>query len=155
MKLDIDKSGVEKKFYELALKLASENALELYDLEYIPSKGLLRIFIMNPETKTALIEDCAKIDHAFDPYLEESWVPDFTLEVSSPGMFRSLKTKRHFEISIGEYVKLTLAQAVEGEMKLRAKLEDIKEDKLTINYKNKSLDVSFEQIKKAQLDPSI
>jgi ribosome maturation factor RimP len=155
MKLDIERTGVEKKFFDLAQKLTSENELELYDLEYIPAKGILRVFIMNPATKTAVIEDCAKIDNAFDPYLEESWVPDFTLEVSSPGMFRTLKTRRHFEISVGEFIKLTLVEALMGDLKPRVKLEQVKEEILVVNYKNKNLDVSFEQIKKAQLDPSI
>jgi len=155
MKLDNERTGVEKKFFDLAQKLTLENDLELYDLEYISAKGLLRVFIMNPATKTAVIEDCAKIDNAFDPYLDEAWVPDFTLEVSSPGLFRALKTRRHFEISVGEFIKLTLVQAMAGELKPRVKLEEVQEDKIVVNYKNKNLDVLFEHIKKAQLDPSI
>jgi ribosome maturation factor RimP len=155
MKFDTERTGVEKRFFELAQKLTSEHLLELYDLEYVPAKGILRVFIMNPNTKTALIEDCVKIDNAFDPYMEESWVPDFTLEVSSPGMFRLLKTRRHFEISVGEYIKLTLSEALLGDLKPRVKLEDVQDNKIVVNYKNKNLDLMFEQIKKAQLDPSV
>ena len=58
--MDIVKNriGVEKKFWELCLSVVQEQGLALYDLEFLPGQKLLRLYIMNPETKSAVIEDC-------------------------------------------------------------------------------------------------
>ena len=67
MELEIKRSNLEQKFFELTEKIVHENNYALYDVEYHSGSSTLRVFIMDPETKTAVIEDCVKVDRAFDP----------------------------------------------------------------------------------------
>ena len=165
------KIGIEAKFYELCDKVACENNLDLYDLDYISNNHTLRIFIMNSETQTAVVEDCVKIDNALTPYVEEAdWMPEeLTVEVSSPGIFRSLKTTKHFELSIGERVSVIimgnladeieekLPKSLKGQKKFIGELCAVNENNIEINVEDKNkkilVPVDFSLIKKAQWEP--
>lgn len=169
MDLNRKRSGIEEKFFDICKELVPEHDLELYDLEYISGSTTLRIFIMNPETKTAVIEDCAKIDRALTPAIEEAdWIPDsFLLEVSSPGVFRSLKTKTHLEGAIGEFVSATITGNLSDDIakeapkkiakakKFRGQLQQVTDDFIILEIKDFELKLDIDQVKKINLDPAI
>jgi ribosome maturation factor RimP len=163
----MEESGISKRFYDKSLPIIKSLGLELYDLEYIPGKSLMRVFIMDPVTKSAVIEDCIKVDKALSPFIEEAdWLSEaFVLEVSSPGVYRTLKTKEHFEMSVGEMIKCQLVgkiaedevvnppKGIIGENKFRGILKAVKLNTIILTVKDFDLEISFERIKKAGLDP--
>ena len=167
MELEKKRTGVELKFFELTTKIATSFDYELYDLEYIAGSSTLRVFIMDPATKSAIIEDCVKVDRAFNEYCEtETWIPDdFVLEVSSPGVYRSLKTLQHFERVKSEMILLSitgklseetiekLPKSLKSNKQFRGMLKEISDTKITIEINNVEIDIDFSQIKKAALDP--
>lgn len=167
LELEKKRTGVEHKLYELTTKIVDSFDYVLYDLEYVSGSSTLRVFIMDPETKTAVIEDCVKVDRAFDEYVEvEDWIPnDFVLEVSSPGMYRKLKTLEHFEMAKGQIIlasitgKLSEEQAAElskslkSQSQFRGTLLEMSKDKILIETTDAKIELSFSQIKKASLDP--
>lgn len=168
MEFDKKRTGVEEKFFNVCREVTIENGYELYDFEYIPGSTTVRLFIMDPETNSAVIEDCVKVDRALTPYFEEDWVPDdVVLEVSSPGVYRSLKTREHFEKAKGEFILLTVTKALlqdeieslpkklNKRKKFRGKLVDIIYNILKIDLDGLVLDIDIEQVKKASLDPDL
>ncbi|MBP9673975.1 MAG: hypothetical protein KBD63_02685 [Bacteriovoracaceae bacterium] len=70
MEREVVRNELEQKFFELCNLVVQEQGLCLYDLFYNASSALLRLFIMNKKTGTALIEDCVKVDSALSPYFE-------------------------------------------------------------------------------------
>lgn len=168
MDINRKRTGVEEKFFNICLQVVNENDLELYDLEYILGSSTLRLFVRDPKTNSAVIEDCVKVDRALTPYFEEDWVPDdIVLEVSSPGVYRNLKTLGHFNESVGEFVLITIhgslsKDEIEGlpkglhkQKKFRVKLKSIDNNNLKIDLDGFELEINFEQIKKACLDPDL
>ena len=169
--LNRERVGTELKLYELSMNIVEkECGYKLYDLEYVPGSSTLRVFIMDPKTKTAVIEDCVKVDRGFTPYCEtENWIPDdFVLEVSSPGMYRELKTKEHFDLAQGEFILLSLSteqlEAADKEelkrfealtsLRLRGKLLQFSDEKVTLEIGNEEIEVKFKNIKKVNMDPA-
>jgi len=171
--LDINKSlsGKELQFFELSKKIVEECGYELYDMEYISGSSTLRVFIMDSATKTAVIEDCVKVDRGFTPYCEtEEWIPDdFVLEVSSPGVYRDIKSIKHFELAAGEFVLLKIdPHKLEGSLrdqlkelgvltslKLRAKVVEANEEAVNVDVDGEQITIPFVIIKKANLDPEV
>jgi len=163
------RTGIELKFYELTQKIVGEFGYILYDFEYNKRLSKLCLFIMDPKTNSAVIEDCVKVDKAFNPYCEEeSWIPDeFVLEVSSPGVYRSLKSYDHFVSAVDEYIECTLisqltaeqaselSQADRNKTKLRAKLVEVNTEVIKLEISGHVISVAFDQIKKANLDPDL
>lgn len=160
------RSGLELKFFELSSKILNELGLEMYDLEWHAPSGELRLFIMDPKTKTALLDDCVRVDRAFNPYMEtETWIPEnFTLEVSSPGLFRNLTTVDHFKGVVGQDVTLGLnkkidetvypdfPKALRNNLKIKVKLVEADDEGVVIDAKGVQVKVPYTQIKKANLE---
>lgn len=160
---------MELKLYELTQKILSENNLELYEMEWNATSGNLVVYIQNPKTKSAVLEDCVKVDRGFNPYMEtETWIPDnFTLEVSSPGLYRVLTTVNHFKSVEGEEVMLHLVKkidedkypdfpkALRNNLKLKVLLVSASEAGLVVDAKGVKIDIPYEQIKKANLETDI
>lgn len=160
------RSGMELKFYEIASKILSELNLEMYDLEWTAPSGQLSLYIMDPKTKTALIEDCVKVDRAFTPFIEsESWMPEnLTLEVSSPGLFRYLTSIEHFKGVINQEVTLNLTKKIDevvypdfpkvlrNNLKIKVKLLEVKEDSIVFDARGVLVEIPYAQIKKANLE---
>ena len=164
------RQGMELKLLELTQKIVSENNLELYEMEWNSSSGNLVVYIQNPKTKSAVLEDCIKIDRAFNPYMEsEMWIPDnFTLEVSSPGLYRVLTRVSHFKSVEGEEIMLNLVKKIDEEkypdfpnvlrnnLKLKVLLVKASESSLLVDVKGgMTVEIPYEQIKKANLETDI
>lgn len=169
MEINQERAGLEKKFFLMCEPVVQEAGYSLYDMEYIPSQKLLRLFIQDPRTGSALIDDCVKVDNALSPAFEtESWIPDdVVLEVSSPGVFRHLSRLEHFRMSLGEFLAVVIVgqlsedqskgapKGVAGEKKFRGKLLEVNEDSFMIEVKGFSIKLNFEQVKKVNLDPDL
>ena len=52
MDLHKQRNSLEEKFYGLAQDIVHSHELELYDMEYIGAQSLLRVFIIDPKTKS-------------------------------------------------------------------------------------------------------
>lgn len=182
MELNKKRTGIEEKFFNMCTEVVGENGFSLYDMEYISGSSTLRVYIMNEETKTADIDDCVKVTRAMNPFFEEEseldvqWIPnDIVLEVSSPGMFRGLKTRKHFELAKGERIQCSITgklpvEIVESAPKSLGKLikkgngfigilKEISEENIILELDSEidrfELQLSFDQLKKANLEPKI
>lgn len=169
MDINAVRSGLEKKFLLLCEPVVQEAGYRLYDLEYVVGQKLLRLYIQDPKTGSALIEDCVKVDHALsEPFETEEWIPEeIVLEVSSPGVYRHLATLEHFKMSIGEMIAVVIMgqlsdeqtdgapKGIKGEKKFRGKLVEVNDENIVIEIKGFSLKLTYKQIKKTNLDPDL
>lgn len=136
------KENIEKKTEELLEPIAKENGVSIYDVEYVKEAGewYLRAYIDKPEGVN--INDCVNVNHALsdaldvDDFIEEA----YTLEVSSPGLGRTLKKDRHFANSLGMEVELKLYKPVDGTKEFSGVLKsfDAENVVITINDQDKT-----------------
>lgn len=106
---------------------------ELVDLEYLKqasgNPAVIRIFIdfaslddstPQEERKSVGIDDCVTVDRGLNelfesPEFEAVYPGEFTLEVSSPGVDRRLRTAKHFTDHIGKSVKVRTFRALDAQ----------------------------------------
>ncbi len=102
-------------------KVVEDHDAQLYDEEVVSEDGrtLYRVYV----TKEGGVDLdlCADISRDLSPMLDV-YPPvsgQYNLEVSSPGVERTLKTPEHFEKSVGEKVNLKLSSGdrVKGRLK--------------------------------------
>ncbi len=109
------RESYEKRTEELLLPIAEQNGVEIYDVEYVKegSDHYLRAYIDKPEGVSIL--DCEHVSRALSDALDrEDFIPDaYILEVSSPGLGRTLKKDKHLQKSIGQEVEIRLFKAVD------------------------------------------
>lgn len=169
MDINQERTGLEKKFFLMCEPVVQETGYRLYDLEYIATQKVLRLYIQNPATGSALIEDCVKVDNALSPSFEtEAWIPeDVVLEVSSPGVFRHISNLEHFKMSIGEILGVVIIgqlseeqvknapKGLKGEKKFRGKLLEVGAETFTLEVNGFLLKLNYKQVKKVNLDPDL
>ncbi|MBQ8291653.1 MAG: ribosome maturation factor RimP [Clostridia bacterium] len=71
------------------------------------------------------LDTCEKFHRAIDPVLDEfdpTFGAPYTLNVSSPGLDRPLKTQRDFDKCMGENVEIKLYAPLRGKKLIEAKL---------------------------------
>ena len=91
MELFKKRTGLEEKFYKACETVTVEHDYVIYDMDYIQGSSTVRLFIMNPETKTAVIEDCIKVDRGLSPFFEEDWVPEDVVLGIIPDCIKGVK----------------------------------------------------------------
>ncbi len=124
----------EMKTQELLEPIAQENGVEIYDVEYVKegSDYYLRAYIDKEGGVNIL--DCEKVSRALSEALDkEDFIPDaYILEVSSPGLGRTLKKDKHLEKSIGQAVEVKLFSPVDKCKEFTGILQGFDEECVTI-----------------------
>ncbi len=135
---------------ETIVNILHDCNVELYDLETVSEneQKIFRIYITSAKEKVSL-DKCAEVTRILSPILdlEPPVNGEYTLEVSTPGIERSLKKQEHFVGSIGEDVKVKLINTD----KIIGKLDSVENGKLTITeYDGEVTVVSMDDIDKAR-----
>ena len=124
----------EAKTEQLLYPIAEKYGVEIYDVEYVKegSDWYLRAYIDKPGGVN--IVDCENVSRALSDALDaEDFIPDaYILEVSSPGLGRTLKKDRHFEKSLGAEVEVKTYKPIDGQKEFTGILEDYDDDTITI-----------------------
>ena len=95
---------------------------ELVDFEH-SARGLMRDFIDQPDGIG--VEDCANVsNHLTRLFLVEE-IEFERLEVSSPGLDRSLKSMAHYQQYLGRAAKVRLTSMVEGRKRFDGVIETV------------------------------
>jgi ribosome maturation factor RimP len=130
---------------------------ELWEIEYAPRAGggLLRLYIDSPDGIS--LDDCEKVSRAVSAVLDEADpIPnEYTLEVSSPGMDRVLRTRAHFERFAGERVKLEMIQLINGRKRFQGRLKQVGESEITLETDGGEVSLPIEDIHRARLVPGV
>ena len=133
---------------------------ELVDVEFAQAGrgGVLRIFIDRRAGDSSLgitVDDCANVSHAVSQVLEiqDPIKGHYTLEVSSPGFDRILRTRAHFERFVGERIFAELKLPIDGRRRFVGVLKSIAEDAVVVEVDGKAHSLPLERIQKARLRP--
>ena len=124
----------EAKTEKLLQPIAEANGVSIYDVEYVKEGGefYLRAYIDKPDGVN--IQDCENVSRALSDVLDrEDFIPEaYILEVSSPGLGRTLKKDRHLQASIGEEVEIKLYKPIAKRKDFSGVLDGFDADNITI-----------------------
>jgi ribosome maturation factor RimP len=129
---------------------------ELVDVEFAPSGagGVLRLYIDAPAGIS--VEDCERVSHRVSDVLDaEDPIPGaYTLEVSSPGLDRILRTREHFERFRGSRIKVQLALPIDGRRRFTGALTGVGESTIEMEVDGAAVQLPLAQIQKARVVPA-
>lgn len=118
------------KVRDLAASLVADLGASVYDVEQ--AGAVLRISLERPEglDMSVLTEATRRISAELDSV---DLVPGpYTLEVSSPGLERPLRTPAHFAGAVGERVKVKTRPGVEGDRRVEGRLTAASGESVTV-----------------------
>ncbi|MBN2828751.1 MAG: ribosome assembly cofactor RimP [Candidatus Cloacimonetes bacterium] len=140
-----------QRIEEIAKKACLEHGVSLYDVEEKETtKGLVILVYIN-KLGGISVDDCTLVSKSMDLSLEEmDFVgSSFMLEVSSPGIERDLKFKKHYVSAINEMVKIEYDSEAERKTVIGI-LEEVSPETIKVRDREETMLIFFESIHKAR-----
>ena len=139
---------------QLADSLLNPDGFELVEVEFRrePRGWVLRLYVDKEEGIT--LEDCAQISREMGRNLdvEDFILSPYHLEVSSPGLTRSLKSEKDFVKYQNRWVKVTTRQAIGNRRQWRGRIQGIEGDQIRIEVEGELLQIPLSNVAKANLE---
>lgn len=138
---------------ELLYSVAEKMNIEVVDVEFKVSKNpSLTVFIDTDDGVD--LDTCEKYHNAIDPILDEfdfTLGAAYTLNVSSPGLDRPLKTARDFGKALGQEVEIKLFAPIKGKKYFEGILTDYDENTFTVKIGDLSQKFDKSRVAKVNL----
>ncbi|MBL4934897.1 ribosome maturation factor RimP [Clostridium sp. YIM B02515] len=145
----MNKDDLIKRLYQIIEPSIAEEGYELYYLEYVKENGenFLRIYIDN--SSGIGLDDCEKVSRRVSDIIDaEDPISDsYYLEVSSPGIDRTLYNDKHLEKNINNSVIVRLNKLYAGKKLFEGKLISFNPKEIIINSDNVDTSIPREIIK--------
>ena len=152
MKID----ALVNEIYEMVNPIAEELNYDIYHIEYVKENGeyYLRIYI--EKDGGVSLNDCEALSRRVSDVLDEKdpITDAYFLEVSSPGLNRTLFTNEHYTRFIGNEVLVKLAKAVEGTKTIKGILKENNESSITVEGAEE-INIPKDKIKSVNLEGEI
>lgn len=143
----------EQKLLDAIEPVASENDVEVVTVEVIGAKKspVVRVYIdaeggVSFQELTSAQEWLGELMDRIDPFPGA-----YTLEVSSPGIDRPLRTPEHFARFVGEEARIRCEAPVDGLSNFKGVLASADDDAVTIEADGVSHVVPYGNIRRANL----
>lgn len=152
MKID----ALVNQIYEMVKPIADELNYQIYHIEYVKENGeyYLRIYIEKEGGIT--LSDCEALSRRVSDVLDEKdpITDAYFLEVSSPGLNRTLFTNEHYTRFIGSEVLVKLNKAIEGTKTIKGILKENNETSITVEGTEEII-IPKDKIKSVNLEGEI
>jgi len=148
--MELDKNNVISTINEFLL----EENLELYDINIVNFPNISKIDIYVYSSTNLDYKTIERLNYQIQRLLEEFNIEkgSYDLIISSPGIERSLKTLRHYEISINEYLKVKLNDPIGNEYVFYGILSNVENDNIYLDVDEQIVEINFNNIKKSRIE---
>ena len=147
-------SALKERLINLLESPVTAMGYELVDVDArVGGNGLLRLYI--DQEAGVDLEDCELVSRQIGALLdvEEAMPGSYTLEVSSPGLDRPLRTAEHFVRFMDQEAKIRLAIPVDGRRNFRGHLRGVEDDSVLIDVDGVRWQLPLTDIAAAHLVP--
>ena len=144
------------QIYEMVKPISDELNYEIYHVEYVKENGeyYLRIYIEKEGGIT--LSDCEALSRRVSDLMDEKDpIPEaYFLEVSSPGLNRTLFTEAHYKRFVGREVMVKLTKAIDGKKSIKGILKEVNEENIIVEA-DTLISIPKEKIKSANIEGEI
>lgn len=152
MKID----ALVNQIYEMVKPIADELNYEIYHIEYVKENGeyYLRIYIEKDGGIT--LSDCEALSRRVSDLMDEQDpIKDaYFLEVSSPGLNRTIFTDEHYKRFVGREVMIRFTKSIDGKKNVKGILKEVNEDDIVVESDG-LVNIPKEKIKSANIEGEI
>ena len=144
------------EIYEMVKPIADELNYDIYHIEYVKENGefYLRIYIEKDGGIT--LSDCEALSRRVSDLMDEKDpIKDpYFLEVSSPGLNRTLFTENHYKRFIGREVMVRFTKSIDGKKNVKGILKEVNDDSIVVEAEN-LMNIPKDKIKSANIEGEI
>ena len=123
-------------------------------VERLPDVEVLAAELSGPERLTVYIDHPAGVDHALCEQVTDvlrSYLDHYTLDVSSPGLERPLRTPAHFEGVVGRRAALRTDREIAGRKRFRGEVVAADDSEVTLESGGGHIRIPYDAIARGNL----
>jgi ribosome maturation factor RimP len=120
----------------------------------LPGVEVLAVELSGPERFCVYVDHAAGVDHALCERVTNilrDYLDRYTIDVSSPGLERPLRTRAHFANVMGRRVAVRTAADIEGRKRFRGELVAVGEGAVTVQTGGEEFDIPYDAIVRGNL----
>ena len=152
MKID----ALVNEIYEMVKPIADELNYDIYHVEYVKENGELYLRIYIEKDGGITLSDCEALSRRVSDLMDEKDpIKDpYFLEVSSPGLNRTLFTENHYKRFIGREVMVRFTKSIDGKKNVKGILKEVNDDSIVVEAEN-LMNIPKDKIKSANIEGEI
>jgi ribosome maturation factor RimP len=115
---------------------------------------VLAIELMTPSRFCVYVDRPEGVDHALCKQVTDvlrDMLREYTIDVSSPGIERPVRTPKHFADAIGKKVALRTGEPIAGRSKFKGEVRHAGTETLTMSIDGADVDIPYEAIVRGNL----
>jgi ribosome maturation factor RimP len=143
---------------QLADMLATERKLSrdiVPTVEHaVPGVEVLAVELLSPSRFCVYVDHAEGVDHALCARVSEilnDYRQSYTIDVSSPGLDRPLRTPAHFRAAVGRVAQIRTAGEIAGKKRFRGTIVAAADQSLRIAVGDRELDIPYDTIVRGNL----
>jgi ribosome maturation factor RimP len=116
----------------------------------LPGTEVLAVELSGPDRFTVFVDHAQGVDHGFCVRVTDvlrEYVDDYSVEVSSPGVERPLRTPQHFRNAVGHSVTLRTPT----KKRVRGEVVEAGDRAVMIHTDNENIEVPYDEIVRGNL----
>jgi ribosome maturation factor RimP len=120
----------------------------------VPGVEVLAVELAGPDRFCVYIDHAQGVDHALCERVTQTlreYLGDYSVEVSSPGLERPLRTSAHFGRVLGRRVALKTSSDIEGRKNFRGRLKDVGERGVVLSIDSADVSIPYDAIVRGNL----
>jgi len=150
---------VEQKIREIAGQLADELGFDLVEAHFYGQgrRGVLKVAIDREGGVT--LDDCELFSRRLGGLLdvEDPLAGPYTMEISSPGLDRPLKSADDFRKKVGKVLRIVTREKIDDESFFVGRLMEVRETSVVLSVRRKKnvdveIEIPFDRISRAQME---
>ena len=144
------------EIYEMVKPIADELNYDIYHVEYVKENGELYLRIYIEKDGGVSLNDCEALSRRVSDVLDEKdpITDAYFLEVSSPGLNRTLFTEEHYKRFIGREVMVKFTKSVDGKKNIKGILKEVNEDSIVVEA-DQLINIPKDKIKSVNIEGEI
>ena len=144
------------EIYEMVKPIADELNYDIYHVEYVKENGELYLRIYIEKDGGITLSDCEALSRRVSDLMDEKDpIKDpYFIEVSSPGLNRTLFTEEHYKRFIGREVMVKFTKSVDGKKNIKGILKEVNEDSIVVEA-DQLINIPKDKIKSVNIEGEI
>jgi ribosome maturation factor RimP len=146
-------NDVKQRILHLAMQIADEQGVEIFDIELLGRRKFLLRVIVDKEGGVTL-DDCEHFSKSLGAVLdiENPFLGSYTLEVSSPGLDRPLRSINDFKKNKGKLGRIITVEEIDNQKFFVGRILEVSNDSVKLLVNKREIDIPFVKISKARLE---
>jgi len=144
----------ENEIYQAFDSYLKQENLELYDLNLVFTPNLQKVEVYVYSIDEVDITLTSRLNTQLQRILSDFDIEKGSYEmiVSSPGIERKLKSHRHFELALGDLVKVKLYRPLNNEYSFEGVISNCSTNFIILSIDEEDLNIEIENIKNAKIE---